>query len=217
MSNFAYGFYYNITYSFGTLTQQEINANALRITNNLRPLGWTDNAIAGLLANIQSEGAFNPGQCENSGGRVPYSDYEPNFPYGLGLCQWTSTPNALMQYANSHGTIWYNGDLQCELINTGEGYFINIDFPNEFPYSFTEFKNWTRSPYESAIGWLYNYERPQGIYDNPEETKRVRGNRGLQWYEYITNHPYEPTIDPNLLVTIIAKRKNDGKGVKIVL
>ena len=220
MSSYAYGFYYNITYNFGTLTQQEINTNALKIRDLLQPLGWTDNAIAGLLANIQSEGIFNPGQCENSGGRVPYSDYEPNYPYGLGLCQWTKSygePNKLMKYANDNSTVWYDGTIQCELINTGSGYFINIDFPNEFPYSFNAFKHWSGSPYEAAIGWLYNYERPQGIYDNPEETKRVRGNRGLAWYEYITSHPYEPTVDEKLLVTILATRKKKWKGVKIVL
>ena len=228
MSSFAHGFYYNITYNFGTLTQQEINANALRIRDLLRPLGWTDNAIAGLLANIQSEGIFNPGQCENSYQQTPASDYEPWIPYGIGLCQWTGNPppapnpypNLLMEYSHDAETVWYDGSLQCSLIDTGSGYFINRNHSDYvFPYSFSEFKAWTGSPYESACGWLYNYERPGGIDDDgpiAQRTRDTRGNRGLSWYEYITSHPWVPTIDQKLLVTLIANRKNKNvKGVII--
>lgn len=213
MSDLLNGFYYQITISIGVLTNAEIENNVRRIVEILRPLGWTDSAIAGLVANIQSEGIYNPGQCENlnGAGRIPYSEYEPNYPNGLGLCQWTSQPNLLMEYAHNNNRKWYDGEIQCRLINTGVNYFVQEINGYIWNHDFQEFKTWTGDPGEAAIGWLYNYERPASLWDErAAATRRVRAERAQTWYEFITGIPY--TSNPKLIAILTATRKKNKRG-----
>lgn len=57
----AYGEYWGNTYdSSNTLTREQMELNATYIYNALINDGWTLNAIAGMLGNMQSESAINP-------------------------------------------------------------------------------------------------------------------------------------------------------------
>lgn len=215
MSDILNGFYYVLTWNFNALTDAEIEHNVMAIANALRPLGWSDNAIAGLCGNIQSEGQFNPGQGENSGHSLPDGD-NYYFPYGLGLIQWTSgfddygnpNPNEMMKSAINSGHKWYDGRFQCEYMNTGEGYYST----SRWDVSFSEFKTWSGSPSDAASIWLYNRERPE----NPQASEATRRSRAERWFTFLTDHPYTPVIDSKLLVTIISHRIKNKTG-KVVI
>lgn len=57
----AYGTYWGNTYnSSQSLTLEQEKINATYIWNYLREQGWTLNAVAGMLGNMQSESAINP-------------------------------------------------------------------------------------------------------------------------------------------------------------
>ena len=56
-----YGTYWGNTYnSSNTLTMEQMKVNATYIWNYLREQGWTLNAVAGVLGNMQSESSINP-------------------------------------------------------------------------------------------------------------------------------------------------------------
>lgn len=56
-----YGVYWGNTYnSSNTLTQSQMEINATYIWAYLQNEGWTLNAVAGMLGNMQSESAINP-------------------------------------------------------------------------------------------------------------------------------------------------------------
>lgn len=56
-----YGTYWGNTYnSSQRLNQQQMEINARYIWNYLQAQGWTLNAVAGMLGNMQSESSINP-------------------------------------------------------------------------------------------------------------------------------------------------------------
>ena len=56
-----YGTYWGNTYdSSNALTTTRQQVNAQYIWNYLRNEGWTKNAVAGMLGNMQSESSINP-------------------------------------------------------------------------------------------------------------------------------------------------------------
>ena len=71
----------SVTISNAYLSLSEQQGNAAYIVNYFRNRGWTDNAIAGLLGNMESESTINPGLWESL-------DYG-NTSRGFGLTQWT--------------------------------------------------------------------------------------------------------------------------------
>jgi hypothetical protein len=56
-----FGTYWGNTYdSSNSLTMEQMKVNALYIWSALSNAGWTLNAVAGILGNMQSESAINP-------------------------------------------------------------------------------------------------------------------------------------------------------------
>lgn len=56
-----YGTYWGNTYdSSNALTMQQMEINAIYIWAYLQNEGWTLNAVAGILGNMQSESSINP-------------------------------------------------------------------------------------------------------------------------------------------------------------
>lgn len=83
----------------------EINNNANIIINYYRNIGWEDNAIAGLLGNIENESGFNPLRKEVGGS-------------GYGLVQWTPK-SVLVNHASNLGLSNYNnGYTQLKVIQS---------------------------------------------------------------------------------------------------
>lgn len=157
------------------MSQMKINAHL--VYDRLSEAGFTVNAIAAILGNMQSESSINPGIWES---------LKP-FAGGYGLTQWTP----YTKYSDWAGDGWENnGDKQCDRIiyefNNGEQYFPTKDYP----LSADEFRTSTNSPQYLATAFLRNYERPK----NQNQPKRR--TQAAFWYEYLTGEEPSPGPDP---------------------
>lgn len=184
-----------------TLTEAEKQNNAVMIFNDLTSKGWNLNAIAGILGNMESESTINPGACQGgfgipSGSTIYYSG-------GLGLIQWTSSPNALLWFANATGYNWYNGSIQCDLLNAADNSGITscgTGTPlwgwiptGSYNISYSSYKQTSLSPEDAASAVLYNLERPA----DPGATVNTRRTQARKWYDYLSGSTPEPPEPPD--------------------
>ena len=174
------------------LTEAEMQINARYIYQFFTKQGWTVNAIAGLLGNMERESTINPG--------IWQSLNEGNLSGGLGLVQWTPATN-LIEWAESKSYDYLTMDCQLEkimdeFVNGGQYYQTN-----DFPLSFYEFSRSTESPEYLASAFMHNYERPG---DPAEEERRANARK---WYNYLSNYepsePEEPTTKKGLSLLMI--------------
>ena len=153
------------------LSLSDMTINAEYIYRKLSgTYGWTDEAIAGFLGNIQVESTINPGLWQSL-------DYE-NRSLGFGLVQWTPATN-LINWCTDNGYDYYDiyvqlARLEYERVN-GEQYYQT----EAYPISFTEYINSTASVTYLASAWLKNYERA-GV-----EKEEDRQNNAIYWYDII--------------------------------
>lgn len=167
----TYGFYWGNDFnSSNALNLSQMQINATYITKSLLDKGWTKNAIAGMLGNMQSESSINPGrwQSDRVGGEASG--------HGYGLVQWTpytkytqwlpviSDPSTM---DNNLKRIIYEVDNNLQWIAT-----------ETYPYSFSEFTKSTADPYTLGMMFVTNYERPA-------EITTQRGENARYWFEYI--------------------------------
>lgn len=152
------------------LSQSEMESNALEIRNNLLNRGWTLNAIAGLLGNMESESTINPGiwQSLNSG----------NMSGGFGLVQWTPATN-FTNWADANGYSWSDGYAQLEWIDTVTTSFGQWIPTSDYPLSFENFKRSSESPQYLASAFLKNFERA-GV-----EVEFERRSNAYKWYTFL--------------------------------
>lgn len=148
-----------------SLSEMQNNVDILHYF--FRAAGWTDNAIAAMLGNMQSESTINPGIWE---GLDPYTG-------GYGLVQWTPYTN----YSDWAGADWQdNGQKEMERIIYELNHGLQWISTSKYPMSFADFTLSQETPSELAQVWLYNYERPK-VKPQP-----IRSTRANYWYEYIT-------------------------------
>lgn len=165
-----YGLYYGNEYnSSNSLNLNQMKVNATYIYNYLKNKGWTLNAIAGLLGNMQSESAINPGRWQ--------SDNVGNLNLGYGLVQWTpatkyinwiGVANDPSKMDNNLSRIEYERQNNLQWIST-----------SLYPISFNEFIVSTDTPETLASVWLKNYERA-GV-----EVESERRENARYWFEYL--------------------------------
>ena len=153
------------------LNSNEMKNNASLIYKYLSGKGWSTNAIAGLLGNMESESTINPGiwQSLNYG----------NTSGGFGLVQWTPSTN-YTNWATSNGYDINDGYGQLFWIHnltTSTGQWIKTD---AYPISFLEFRTSSESPEYLASAFLKNFERA-GV-----EVEAERRTQARSWYNYIT-------------------------------
>lgn len=153
------------------LNTTEMKINASYITPRLQSEGWTANAIAGVLGNMQVESTINPGIWENLD--------EGNMSGGYGLVQWTPATK-YTDWADSRGLSWGHPDSQIARILYEVENNIQWIHPS---MTFKQFTLSTLPPYELAVLFLHHYERPA----EPDDDNR--GQKGEFWYEYITGNP----------------------------
>lgn len=174
-----YGSYWGNDFnSSNALNTAQMEVNALYFARSMRDSGWTLQSIAGMLGNMQVESSINPGRWEGDNvGTGP----------GYGLVQWTPFTN-YTSWATTHGY------LDPSLFD-GETARINFELANNlqwiptlaYPESFEDFKNSTSSPFDLALMFLANYERPA----DPDQP--IRGTYANAWYNYLL--PFFPTGD----------------------
>ena len=160
------------------LTEQEMQNNATYIYYYLSQRGWTMNAVAGMLGNMETESTINPGIWQNLNEGVG-----PAF----GLVQW----DPFTKYTNwseENGLEPSEMDsalkrIEWELEN-GEQYYPTTDYPE----TFAEFKVSTADPYYLGMAFLRNYERPA----DPDQT--ARGTQAEKWYAFLSGlGPFTPS------------------------
>lgn len=176
-----YGSYYNQSVA---LTQSQMEKNATYIFSYFTYKGWTPNAVAAILGNMQAESTINPGrwQGNNIGGGPAYGivQWDPWTKY-VNWCTDTgrSDPSEMdnnldrIIYELENGLQWYATDA--------------------FNLSFRTFTTSTQSPSYLAAAFVKNYERPA---DQSASVLSYRGSLANSWYSYITGgEPIPPDPD----------------------
>lgn len=190
----TYGTYYgNNMNSSNALNNSQMAVNAVYIASYLRAAGWSDNAIAGMLGNMQSESAINPGRWQ--------SDDVGNYGLGYGLVQWTP----VTKYTNwcTASGISDPSEMDSNLqriiyeVENNVQYFSTANYPEDFG----EFTKSGQTPYYLACAFAWNYERSHVVlYGSEEEREALRQARGGQanyWYEVISGvAPPQPPPEP---------------------
>lgn len=157
------------------LSEAQMKVNARYLNAHL---GWTPNAVAGLLGNLEVESWINPGVWQNL----------DTYSQGFGLCQWTPYTKYTdwceekdLDPSDMDSAILR---LDWELAN-GEQWI-----PTEsYPETFEEFIGSYESPYYLAQVFLNNYERPA------ESVQPARSEKAEKWFEII-NSPFDPNPQP---------------------
>lgn len=162
------------------LTTSEMQNNALIVRDYLLSKGWTLNAIAGLLGNMESESTINPGiwQSLNQG----------NMAGGFGLVQWTPATN-FTDWADASGYAWTDGNAQLLWIDTQTvptGQWIPT---SDYSLPFLRFKTSTESPAYLASAFLKNFERA-GV-----EVEAERRSQAQVWYTFLNTGTTPGTPD----------------------
>lgn len=145
----------------GLTTEQE--KNAWGIWTFFKQRGWTEQSIAGMLGNMETESGIRPDIDEIGGGT------------GYGLVQWTPK-SKLVNWANANGLDYRTLDTQCKRIQwevENNQQWIAI---SPYYYSFREFTQKT-SISECALAFIKCYERP----GDPNQPIRV--TQAQRWYD----------------------------------
>lgn len=153
------------------LTVSQMENNAQLVWNFFKGYGWTKNAVAALLGNMQGESNINPGLWE--------SRDEGNMNCGYGLVQWTPA-NKVIDWLEGNGYAINSGFGQCARIIYELENHIQYYATNAFNFSFYDFAHSTQTPEYLAKAFIYNYERPYN-YNQPQREIYARN-----WYNYIS-------------------------------
>ena len=158
------------TISNNYLTESQMQGNALEVYNFFSARGWTLNAIAGMLGNMERESNINPGLWQS----LNYGNYSG----GYGLVQWTPATN-YTDWASANGYSITDPQGQMIWIDTvtvSSGQWIAT---SEYNLSFDAFKTSTQSPEWLASAFLKNFERA-GV-----EAEDERRSDARKWYDYL--------------------------------
>jgi surface antigen len=159
----TYGSYYgNDKYSSQALNTDQQKVNATYIAKYLSAAGWSLNAIAGVLGNMEAESSLNPGRWQ--------SEAVGSTSAGYGLIQWTgstihtdwnglngrdySTMDVNLEHLNTeakHGTSWIS--KQKMLNGLGLGTLDPVDL------SYSTFIKSTSTPFNLASVFAFYRER----------------------------------------------------------
>lgn len=160
------------------LDQSQMENNALLLASYFSAKGWSLNAICGMLGNMQSESTINPGRWE-SGVVAPESGY--------GLVQWTPSTNV---------TDWLT--VNNYPIDSGEGQCARIQYELDnglqwiptpmYPQSFKEFSTSLLKPYDLAMMFIRNYERPF------DPNQPARGLQAEAWFTFLSESYFTPRL-----------------------
>lgn len=152
------------------LTLSQMACNAKYILDFLRRMGWTKNAICGMLGNMQEESKINPGMWEGL--------QENNLKRGFGLLQWTPA-SKYIDWANECDLPYSDIYTQMQrILYELEGNYVQWIKTSKYPISFKSFTQSTESSEYLAAAFIYNYERPENY-----STLSVRQEDARYWYE----------------------------------
>lgn len=158
------------------LTEEESKKNWLAFWQFFKSKGWTANAVSGILGNSYYESTVNPNRWE---GDVPFA--EPVSSRGYGLVQWTPWTKIIdwLKEKGYYPEVSKFGQGECERIQWEMENNQQWIATATYPESFSDFSLSTKDPYNLAIEFLANYERPA----DPNQPQR--GNKAREIYDYI--------------------------------
>ncbi len=173
------------------LNRSEMEANAKYIWNYLGSKGWSLNAVAGMLGNMQYESSINPGRHQVGSGESG----------GYGLVQWTPK-SKITTWLSANGYAEDDMDGQLERIlwekENHEQYA-----KNKYKYTFETFYTSLDNPYTLACAFAFDYERSwvtlYGTEAQKETLRKERGGAAEEWYSFLS--PFSPSS------TLIAEEK----------
>lgn len=169
-----FGNYYGSPYeSSASLTEEQMKVNARYIYNALTNDGWTINSICGMLGNMETESSINPGRWQND--RVAG---DPTG-HGYSLVQWTPYTNYTDWATASGYTDPSEMDTALDRIKYELANNLQWIPTITYPMTFQAFKVSTINPYDLAMIFLANYERPAEPY------QPLRGEQAVKWYNYL--------------------------------
>lgn len=191
-----YGTYIGNTFdSSNYLTYNQMKVNAEYIYKALKDKGWSLNAVAGMLGNMQRESTLNPGIWQNND--------VGNTTGGYGLVQWTPATkyiNWLLPGSdastmdNNISRILYELENNLQWIST-----------ELYPMSFKEFTTSTQRPEDLASVFLYNYERAGVSAENE------RRENALNWYLYLGGNLPNYEVKPHRFSWVLYANKLRNK------
>lgn len=154
------------------LTEAQMQVNARYLYQQMNAKGWTLNAIAALLGNMETESTINPGIWESLD--------NGNMSGGYGLVQWTPA-SKYTSWCDARGLAWGDMDnaisrIEWELAN-GEQYYATDAYPD----TFAQFKASTKTPEYLAAAFVANYERP-AVQPQP-----ARATQARKWFDYLSS------------------------------
>lgn len=164
-----------------SLSRTEALDNAKYITEYFLDLGWTLNAVCGMLGNMERESWINPGVWQNFD--------EGNMSMGFGLVQWTPATN-LIDWATDQGLSWRSISTQCKRIKYEYDNGLQYISTTSYPLSFSQFAVSEQSASYLAEVFCANYERAGvGAIDE-------RRNNATYWYQtlYDIYREYHPRL-----------------------
>lgn len=192
-------------------TSAEAIENAQFAHTILGLLGWSVNAVSGLLGNVSSESGMNPWRWQSDA--IGASTGSPWTNKGYGLVQFT---NAAKYIDNADAKTYpgYGPNFSDKTGSVNDGtaqlYFVHYhaDYysTTAYPLSFEQFKVSTESASYLAKAWLYNYERPA----DPASTEAARAANAEYWYSILSGH----TVGGRLPIWLMARTVNRNRFKK---
>lgn len=200
-------------YGFNRSTN-EATENALMIYSILYNLGWTLNAICGVIGNFESESGLNPWRWQNDVVIASNDSYniDVSTAHGYGLPQFTpagkyahdNNAAALVGFGVNYDDVTgslNDGTAQLNFINQ----YADYQSTGTWPQSYSDFKTWSGSPEDAASIWLHNYERPLSY-----STEGTRRSNARYWFDLLGGY-IPPTIRKQGLkpwfIDMITKRR----------
>lgn len=186
--------------SSGSLsTKQKHNAD--KIYSVVHALGWTDNAIAAMLGNMQIESGIDPG-CSYPKIGTTFATIDnahaTNYPdNAYGLLQWKGrgsvdpSNNQLVGYAIRYNTEWYEGDIQMQRLTWEfqEPAKFHPQTVDGIYWTFSSFATSHATPTKLAKVWMICYE---GTWSKLS----TRQSNAESWYDYIHSSPGPEPPEP---------------------
>lgn len=144
----------------------------------VRQKGWTPNAVAGMLGNMQTESTISP--------RLWQGRTTPPDPYtaekGFGLTQWDPA-RKLINWCDENGLDYLDGNAQLQRILYEQQNGLQWSTNNVLHMTWDDFIVSEESPETLALVFVWAYERPS----DPDIEKRQKDARF--WYNFLSTPP----------------------------
>ena len=169
-------------------------------------LGWTPNAIAGMLGNIMVESSVNPWYFQNHSLNWDDPSSIMADTGGMGLTQWTPC-GKYYHWAVSNNYDPQSGTSMCQRIEYERENNLQWSLDNYGQHTWEEFVTSTEPPEILARVFLWAYERPAALPPEQEADRLAqRGENAIWVFEHIGG------LTPAKLVLL--SRQNKRKELK---